>query len=57
MYQQKHIMQLFRADAAIFLNKLKKNAHENMKKTLSNLLIPGPHFFSVLPTGPKTAQL
>ena len=40
-------MQLFSADATLFLRKiLKKISHENMKQ-----------FFSVLPTGLKPAQI
>ena len=48
-------MQLFSADASIFL---KKNAPENMKKTLSKVAHnQSPIFFSLLPTGPKPTQI
>ena len=49
-------MQLSSADATVF----KKNnfAHENMKKSPANVAHNWPpNFFSVLPTGPKSAQI
>jgi hypothetical protein len=49
-------MQLFKWEAKMFK---KKNtiAHETMKKGPQKLLIIGPNFFSLLPTGAKSAQI
>ena len=49
-------MQLFSADTTIFKKKL-FFAPENMKKPLSKVAPNQPNFFSVLPTGPKPAQI
>ena len=52
-------MQLFSADATILFKNIKLFfAPENMKKTLSKVAHNRPKlFFSVLPTGPKPAQI
>ena len=51
---KKDIMQLFSADPTMF----KKNGLENMKKMPSKVAHNRPKcFFSVLPTGPKQAQI
>ena len=50
-------MQLSSADATVFL-KIFFFAHENMKKSPANVAHNWPpNFFSVLPTGPKSAQI
>ena len=51
-------MQLFNADTTIFKKKKLKIAPENMKKTPSKVAHNRPPIFvSVLPTGPKSAQI
>jgi hypothetical protein len=40
-----------------FQNTLKKKSPENIKNCSQKLLIIGPFFFSVLPTGPKSDQI
>jgi hypothetical protein len=55
---KRDIMQLFSADAAMFL----KNINiflltKTWKNRPQKLLIIGPKFFSVLPTGRKSAQI
>ena len=51
-------MQLFRADTTMILRDLKKQiAYENMKKLASKTAHNWPKLFSVLPTGPKSAQI
>ena len=47
---KRYVTQIYSADATMFLN----FAHENMKKTV---LIIGWKKNSVLPTGPKSAQI
>ena len=49
-----HFMQLFSADATFFK---KKYIYENIKNTPPEVAHNQPNFFSVLPTGPKTAQI
>jgi hypothetical protein len=50
-------MKLFSENAKIATLFLVFFAHENMKKLHSNVAHNRPNFFSVLPTGPKPAQI
>ena len=50
-------MQLFSANALVFSKKKNLFNPENMKKTLSKVAHNRPHFFSVLTTSPKSAQI
>ena len=58
-FYKKGIMHLFGADAMVFSKKLKKKFDpENIKKPPSKVAHNRPtHFFSVLPTGLKSARI
>jgi hypothetical protein len=51
-------MQVFSADSTIFKKNKTFSGYENIKKPTSKVAYSRPQFFfSVLPTGPKPAQI